>query len=146
MRNSWWSLLAATLSFESGRKLGQLVTGSPPDVSSGSVNVTSEQVRRRWRDLVERELPEVARDKGRRWPVRFDHCFARILLDNAHGRPWREVVKPPAWRNASEDVLLEAITLGEAVLEGRTDLHALNRRSLELRRGRYPVGTGNDRT
>ena len=89
-------------------------------------------LRERWRRLVEVKLPECARDR-RDWPVRYDHCFARILLDNVHGRPWREVVRPPAWRNASADRIAEAIELGEAVLEGRANLTALNQRSLELR-------------
>jgi hypothetical protein len=90
------------------------------------------ELRARWRDLVERRLPAAAR--GRRdWPVRLDHCFARVLLDNACGRPWRESVAAPAWRNAPGPVLTEASRLGEAVLRGEADLTALNRRSLALR-------------
>lgn len=92
-------------------------------------------LRLRWRDLVERRLPEAARGFGR-WPIRFDHCFARVLLDNACERPWREIIPPPAWRNADEAILLRALALGEAVLAGAADLHALNERSLALRRQR----------
>ena len=88
-------------------------------------------IRDRWRDLVGRRLPEVARD--RRWPVVFDHCFARILLDNAMGRPWREAVRPPAWRNTPLPDLERAIRLGDAALAGEADMHALNDRSLALR-------------
>lgn len=85
-----------------------------------------------WRDLVERRLPEAARD-GRDWPVRLDHCFARILLDHACGGPWRDQVRPPAHANLPADRLEAAIALGEAVLAGEADLHALNRRSLAWR-------------
>ena len=101
----------------------------------------SDAVRVAWRDLVERRLPDAARER-RDWPVRFDHCFARILLDCVHDRPWREVVKPPAWRNADPERLREAIGLGEAVLAGEADLSRLNNRSLRLRgkRVRPPVG------
>ncbi|MEA1831468.1 GNAT family N-acetyltransferase [Methylobacterium durans] len=86
----------------------------------------------RWRDLVDRRLPEAA---GARpdWPVRLDHCFARILLDNACGGPWRESVAPPAWANMPADRLAAATELGEAVLAGRADLALLNRRSLGWR-------------
>lgn len=87
-------------------------------------------LRRTWRDLVERRLPAAHRPD---WPVRFDHCFARILLDNAVGRPWREAIAPPAWRNTPAPTLRRAVALGEAVLADRADLAALNRRSLELR-------------
>ena len=89
-----------------------------------------EAARGRWRDLVERRLPQAATAD---WPVRLDHCFARILLDNTCGGPWREQVAAPAWANLSLDRLAVATGLGEAVLDGRADLHWLNRRSLALR-------------
>lgn len=76
-------------------------------------------------------MPSIAQDRG--WPVRFDHCFQRILLDNVSGRPWREVIAPPAYRNASDEVLQQAIELGEAALDGGVDLTELNRRSLHMR-------------
>ncbi|MEM6972475.1 MAG: GCN5-related N-acetyltransferase [Pseudomonadota bacterium] len=85
-----------------------------------------------WRDLVERCLPEAAAHRPD-WPVHLDHCFARILLDAVHHRPWREVVRPPAWANTDAARLAEAIRLGEAVLAGEADLVALNDRSLALR-------------
>lgn len=91
----------------------------------------SEEVRKSWLDLVERRLPEAA--NGRGWPIHLDHCFARVLLDNALDAPWRERVAPPAWRNMPLDELMFAIRLGEAVLAGEADLAALNRRSLALR-------------
>ena len=89
-------------------------------------------LRARWRDLVERELPGAARSRPD-WPVRFDHCFARILLDCVHDRPWREVVRPPAWRNAAPAKLARALSLGRDVLADRADLGELNQRSLRLR-------------
>ena len=88
-------------------------------------------LREDWKDLVGTRLPAAARGRG--WPVVFDHCFARILLDNALGRPWREVVPPPAWRNMPEADLARAVALGEAALAGEADMHALNDRSLALR-------------
>jgi len=86
--------------------------------------------RAHWRDLVERRLPEAARPD---WPVRLDHCFARILLDNACGGPWRDQIRPPAYANTPLDQLEMAIAMGEAVLAGHADLTLLNRRSLAWR-------------
>jgi hypothetical protein len=94
--------------------------------------------RARWRDLVERRLPEAAGTRPD-WPVRLDHCFARILLDHACGGPWRESVPAPAWANMPPDRLARAIELGEAVLTDRADLSALNRRSLAWRGKRGPA-------
>ncbi|MEM7662256.1 MAG: GCN5-related N-acetyltransferase [Pseudomonadota bacterium] len=88
-------------------------------------------VRAKWRRLVEIELPAEA--KNRDWPVTEDHCFARILLDNAAGQPWRNAVKPPAWRNAPEELLTRAIDLGAACINGTESLQVLNENSLKLR-------------
>ncbi|GJD49129.1 hypothetical protein OPKNFCMD_1859 [Methylobacterium crusticola] len=88
---------------------------------------------RRWRALVDDRLPAAAaRNPG--WPVSRNHCFARILLDNACGGPWRESVAPPAWANMPPERLAAALSLGEAVLAGRADLRAMNDRSLLWRR------------
>jgi len=108
----------------SQRKLPDLF-GQRPDADCDA------RIRAGWRSLAEERLPQAARAKG--WQIRHDHCFARILLDVACGRPWREVIRPPAWRNAPLPVLQRAIALGEAVLQGRRDLDALNRQSLALR-------------
>ena len=109
------------------------MAGVPSPRRNPSIPLAMADVRARWRDLVERRLPSAACENERSWPIRFDHCFARVLLDNACGRPWREVIKPPAWLNAEESVLGNAIVLGEAVLADRADIHALNERSLEMR-------------
>lgn len=88
--------------------------------------------RARWRDLVDTRLPQAARQRPD-WPVRLDHCFARILLDNACEGPWRESVAAPAWANMPSERLAVAIALGNAVLSGSADLALLNRRSLRWR-------------
>ena len=93
--------------------------------------MASPEIVARWFSLTRETMPGLAVPRG--WPVCDDHCFQRILLDNALGRPWRAVLAPPAYRNASEAQLLAAIALGEAVVAGEEDLHRLNRRSLELR-------------
>jgi RimJ/RimL family protein N-acetyltransferase len=93
---------------------------------------SGEPLRARWRELVDRRLPDAARGRTD-WPVRLDHCFARILLDNACGGPWRDSVAPPAWVNMPEERLAAALDLGEAVLAGRADLAVLDRRSLAWR-------------
>ncbi|WP_298918333.1 hypothetical protein [uncultured Algimonas sp.] len=96
------------------------------------------ELRDRWRTLVQERLPAQAR-RRKDWPVYLDHCFARILLDNAFGMMWRKVIEPPAWRNTPLPVLQTAIDLGEDVLADRADLWALNDASL-IMRGKKPRG------
>lgn len=77
-------------------------------------------------------LPAAARSHPE-WPIRLDHCFGRAVLDAVYGRPWREVLRSPAWRNMDRPALERAVALAERIADGREDLDALNRRSLELR-------------
>ncbi|MEM9839959.1 MAG: GCN5-related N-acetyltransferase [Pseudomonadota bacterium] len=83
--------------------------------------------------MTRKVLPQAALDR-RDWPVRFDHCFQRILLDNAAGAVWYDVIEGrPAYRYASVELLDAAIELGERVMTGEADLGALNAESLRLR-------------
>ncbi|RDC60242.1 Methylated-DNA--[protein]-cysteine S-methyltransferase [Alteripontixanthobacter maritimus] len=84
-----------------------------------------------WFVLTRETMPALARE--REWPVRFDHCFQRILLDNAVGAKWRDQIASPAYRNASDAQLKRAIALGEAAVADEEDLAELNRRSLAWR-------------
>lgn len=63
-----------------------------------------------------------------------DHCFQRILLDNALGGRWYDHVEGrPAYRRLADDRLTAAIALGRACATGEADLPELNRRSLAWR-------------
>ena len=71
--------------------------------------------------------------RGRGWPVHLDHCFQRILLDNAVGGFWRDHIAPPAYRNATDEILAKAVDLGEAAHVGKVDMATLNVNSLRWR-------------
>ena len=90
----------------------------------------------RWLDLTRRALPGLAQARG--WPVRADHCFQRILLDNAFGGVWYDHVGGrPAYAHADPVALAKAVALGEAAIAGAVDMADLNRRSLDWR-GKAP--------
>lgn len=98
-----------------------------------------EASRSRWSYLYRDYLPAqaLAKDEAQpKWPVHLDHCFARIILDNAVGRdkPWMSVVEAPAVRHMTAEQLQAAISLAEQVANGHADLEKLNARSLEIRR------------
>jgi len=96
-----------------------------------------EGLRARWLRLVREALPAAARSRPD-WPIRLDHCFARVILDAVCGRPWREAVRAPAYKHLSAEQLRSAIALGDAIRAGAADLGALNARSLQLR-GKLPA-------
>jgi hypothetical protein len=113
------------------------VTSFPPDHGDPNNRPTLEA---RWLDLTRRLLPDAARTRPD-WPIRLDHCFQRVLLDNAFGGRWYDhVTGRPAYRAAPADALARAVALGEAVLADREDLDPLNRRSLAWRGKRPPRG------
>ncbi|KAI7053837.1 hypothetical protein KC339_g18635 [Hortaea werneckii] len=105
---------------------------------TGTPSQDIEQLRERWNELYKQRLPALAKARDpvqTTWPVFLDHCFARIVLDNAIGndRPWTEIIKQPAVKNMSEDQLKTAIDLAERLASGKADLVALDERSLKLR-------------
>lgn len=82
-----------------------------------------------WLRLTREVMPALAADRG--WPVRFDHCFQRILLDAELGAPWTATLAGrPAYRSVDDATLDRLIAGAEAVVGGEADLHALNRASL----------------
>ncbi len=93
--------------------------------------MSREQLVDQWFKLTRKTMPGLAKERD--WPVHLDHCFQRILLDNAVGGLWRAAIEPPAYRNARTETLAKAIELGERVVAGETDLASLNRKSLEWR-------------
>ncbi|SFO26939.1 hypothetical protein SAMN05428984_3085 [Sphingomonas sp. OK281] len=89
----------------------------------------------RWLDLTRTILPAVA--PARRWPVRNDHCFQRIFLDNACEGVWYDhIAGRPAYAHAPRAILARAIALAETVLADGSSLDMLNRRSLAWRKAR----------
>ena len=92
----------------------------------------------RWLDLTRRVLPGMAAAEG--WPIRLDHCFMRVCLDAAFGRPWHEAVRRPAVRHMTEAELARAVAVAERVVATPALLPGLNAESLRLRgkAGRRP--------
>ncbi|KEF62628.1 uncharacterized protein A1O9_00601 [Exophiala aquamarina CBS 119918] len=103
-----------------------------------------EDLRRQWKLLYAEILPQMAKDDDPsqpKWPVTLDHCFARIILDNAVGKgqqQWDKVIKPPAIQNMSEEQLQSAISLGKKVISGEADVCHLDQMSLQCR-GKDPA-------
>jgi hypothetical protein len=92
-----------------------------------------EALEAQWLELTRLSLPGVA--LSRKWPIVNDHCFQRVLLDNACNAHWATVITgKPAYRHAPDATLRAAVELGMAVLAGTQDITILNNRSLVWRR------------
>ena len=86
----------------------------------------------RWLLLTQEILPAMAAVEN--WPIRFDHCFMRVCLDETMGRPWTEVLQRPAITTMSDAQLAAAIRTAESIVERPEALPVLNERSLQRRR------------
>ena len=73
------------------------------------------------------------------WPIRLDHCFMRVCLDAAMGRPWHEVIRRPAVRHACAEDLRRAVGVAEGIVAEPESLPGLNRASLRMRGKKGPL-------
>ncbi len=92
------------------------------------------ELEQRYLDLVRRQLPAAAREGG--WVLREDHCFGRVLLDDAVDACWYDVLdrRRTAFRQLDDDQLAGAVALAERLLaEGDALLRDLDARSLAWR-------------
>ena len=85
---------------------------------------------KRYIKLTKQVLPMMASDTKLQWPVKYDHCFQRIVLDNICNGCWYDHLKRPAYKNLSNSQALKAVKLCEDIMSGNADLHTLNRKSL----------------
>ena len=84
----------------------------------------------RYINLTKEVMPKVASYKVFQWPVKYDHCFQRIVLDTICNRSWYEHLERPAYKHLSKNQALKAVQLSEDIIAGRTDLNDLNHQSL----------------
>lgn len=93
------------------------------------------QLRNQYLELTNHVLPNLA--ASRHFPVRENHCFQRIILDNLLGCCWYEVLerkREPAYKQLSETQLEEAIALANRIIaQPDSYLQHLNQNSLNWR-------------
>ncbi|WP_416668569.1 hypothetical protein [Egbenema bharatensis] len=96
------------------------------------------QLRNQYLELTNQVLPNLATDRN--FPVRQNHCFQRIILDNLFDRCWYEVLerqREPAYKQLTEEQLEQAIALATAIMEQPDSyVQQLNQNSLNWRRKR----------
>ncbi|KAH8097777.1 hypothetical protein JL720_688 [Aureococcus anophagefferens] len=89
--------------------------------------------------LTKKALPALA--KAHKWPIRFDHRFMRVMLDNSFGCVWYEKLdrkKGSAISQIDADALRRAVGFGKRMeAEGLGAVQVLDNVSLRLR-GKEP--------
>ncbi len=92
-------------------------------------------LRNRYLELINQVLPQIAKERG--FPVKFNHCFGRIILDNLFGCCWYEVLdrkQGAAYKQLTEEQLKKAIALAEAMIAQPNEyIVQLNHNSLRWR-------------
>jgi hypothetical protein len=78
-------------------------------------------------------MPELALTRENNWPVRYDHCFQRIILDAICGGIWYDHIARPAYKHLSLQQAKHAVRLCDDIISGRADIVELNRQSLAWR-------------
>ena len=93
------------------------------------------QLQNRYLELTNKLLPQIAKQRG--FPVRYNHCFGRIILDNLFGCCWYEVLdrkQGAAYKQLTEEQLSKAIALAEAIIARPNEyIVQLNNNSLRWR-------------
>lgn len=82
-----------------------------------------EDLQQRYLQRLRTDLPAAARDgNARDWPIRLDHCFMRVILDQLFGGCWYDHLSKnkPAYKQLSEEQLQKTIIMADQVLEGDT--------------------------
>ena len=90
-------------------------------------------LRDKYTDLINRQLPALAKQTP--MPVQFNHCFARIVLDNLFEDCWYHHLsrKQPAYKQLDETQLMKAIAIAQSILDHPECATQLNRNSLSWR-------------
>ena len=89
--------------------------------------------------LTKEVMPKMASDKAFHWPVKYDHCFQRIVLDTICNGSWYDHLERPAYKHLSRNQALKAVQLCEDIIASRADLNALNRQSLLWRNKKVKI-------
>lgn len=103
------------------------------DQQSVSLPSTDDELRATYLDLINRQLPTQAQQVP--MPVRWNHCFARIVLDNLCGSCWYDHFsrQQPAYKQLNREQLESAIAIAESILRQPELCDDLNRNSLRWR-------------
>jgi len=91
------------------------------------------QLQKQYLSLINHKLPERAKQGD--LPVRLNHCFGRIVLDNLFGGCWYQFLsrKQPAYKQLNPSQLTAAIVLAQTMVDNPEKAQIFNQNSLRWR-------------
>lgn len=78
-------------------------------------------------------MPKLANASHDNWPVSYDHCFQRIVLDAICEGPWYASIPSPAHKHLNYEQSKQAIRICYDILASKKTLSRLNKKSLSYR-------------
>jgi len=92
---------------------------------------TIDENKRLLNEYVEETFPFVAKRYG--WPIRFNHCFRRVVYDTLCQDRWDKHVVPPAIDNMTPIQIIDCLTICKSIMQSPNCLIELNNLSLSYR-------------
>lgn len=80
---------------------------------------------------------EKGMEHAKAWPVKHDHCFQRIVLDNICEGAWYEKIQSPAYQHLTAIQAQAAVILCRSIISGEANLKQLNERFLRWRQRQH---------
>ncbi|MEM9674995.1 MAG: hypothetical protein AAF992_20550 [Bacteroidota bacterium] len=94
-----------------------------------------DELRQQYIELTNEVMPSLAREKN--WPVQFNHCFQRIILDTLFQDCWYNHLnrsrRIPAYKQLNNSQLQQAIDIAQRMISSSETVLKLNRNSLAYR-------------
>ena len=105
------------------------MTDAPDETTADDLEALRDELRY----LANEKFPAVAKTGD--YPVRFNHCFLRIVYDNLFGARWQTVLPKgqAAYMQLDTAQLTRAVEIGERVIADPEYCRVLNARSLAWR-------------
>jgi hypothetical protein len=69
-----------------------------------------------------------------KWPIRFDHCFRRVIYDTLCQSKWDDHIPAPAIHNMTHTQLIDCLTICKSIIHKPDCLPELNTLSLGYRK------------
>lgn len=97
--------------------------------------MSTQELQEKYLDLTNQVMPQLAREKE--WPVRFNHCFQRIILDTLFQDCWyrhlNRTSSAPAYKQLSSHQLQQALVIAQDMIDSPEKVKELNHQSLKYR-------------